>query len=265
LARDAGPASERLNCLASRVALGTRLASAELRITDRVASPVVVGLLHPIVLLPETAETWEETDLEAMLIHEIGHVARRDCLVNFLADVAASLYWCNPLVRVATKRLRLEAERACDERVVSGGTDARAYSELLLRVAQAERCAPDLTRAATAMSRARELESRLVALLDERAWYAPVSRGTVALLAIVGASVTVLAGAITVSAAEGPDVPNLPGLSIQQPMPPEPDRLGDSLAAPASELLPRRIDAAVSTGGRPRRCRARIPLSPGVS
>jgi beta-lactamase regulating signal transducer with metallopeptidase domain len=237
MARDAGPVSDRLARLAGRIARGSNVTSADVRITEHVASPVVVGLTRPIVLLPATAESWEETDLEAMLVHELGHVARRDCLINFCADIVTSLYWCNPLARLSARRLRLEAERACDERVVTRGTDPRIYAELLLRVARADRCVSALTRAATAMSRARELESRLAAMLDGRTSYPPVSRTAATLLIAVGAAVTVPAAALTVSAAEVPNVADVP---VQQGLPPEPDRLADSLAAPESERLPRR-------------------------
>ena len=204
------------------------------------ASPAVVGLIHPMVLLPRAAASWSETDLEAMLAHELGHAARRDCLTNLCADLAASVYWCNPLVRLAARRLRLEGERACDERVLHGGTDPRAYAELLLRVAHADRCEPGLTTAATAMSRVRELESRLVALLDGRVSHEPVSRGVAALLVAVGVAITLPAAALTVSAAEVPIVGAK--VLIGQVMAPEPDRRGDSLASPASERVPLRID-----------------------
>jgi beta-lactamase regulating signal transducer with metallopeptidase domain/HEAT repeat protein len=237
LVRDAGPVSDRLTRFAARIARASNLSSADVRITGHVASPVVVGLTRPIVLLPASAESWKDADLEAMLVHELGHVARHDCLINFCADIVSSLYWCNPLVRLSTRRLRLEAERACDERVVTRGTDPRVYAELLLRVARAALSAPALTRAATAMSRARELESRLVAMLDGRASYPPLSRAVATLLIVVGAAVTVPAAALTVSAAEAPAVSDEP---VQQAMPTEPDRLADSLAAPESERLPRR-------------------------
>ena len=233
-ARNARPTSDRLRRLGCRVARGYDLQSVELRVSELVASPVVVGIVRPVVLLSEAAESWHEADLEVMLVHELGHVARHDCFFNFCSAVAASIYWCNPLVRLAAKRLRLEAERSCDERVVSAGTDPGAYAELLLRVARAGRCAPEFSGAATAMSRARELESRLVRLLGTRGPYAPVSRRMATVLVVVGVLVTMPAAALTVSAADAP---------IVQAMLPEPDRLADSIAAPSSERVPLRIDA----------------------
>jgi len=242
IARSARPAPERLSHLGARIARASDLTAAELRVSDLVASPVVVGLVRPIVLLPNATMTWADADLEPMLAHELGHVGRRDCLANFCADVAASVYWCNPLVRLAANRLRLEAERACDERVVRSGANPRAYAELLLRVARTGKGAPSLTCAATAMSRARELESRLVALLDGQQAARPVSRGMAVTLVALGVAVTLPAAALTVSAAEPPVV--TAGSPTQQGMAPEPPgRLGDSLASPSSERVPLRIDA----------------------
>jgi len=233
-ARDARPTSDRLRRLGARIARRYSLRAVELRVSELVGSPAVVGIVRPVVLLPEAAESWDEADLEAMLVHELGHVARHDCFVNFCAALAASIYWCNPLVRLAVKRLRLEAERSCDERVVSAGTDPGTYAELLLRVARAGRCALQFSGAATAMSRARELESRLVLLLDARGPYAPVSRRMATVLVVIGVLVTMPAAALTVSAADAP---------IVQAMLPEPDRLADTIAAPSSERVPLRIDA----------------------
>jgi beta-lactamase regulating signal transducer with metallopeptidase domain len=227
-------ASERLSRLAARVATRRQLELAELRVTDLVASPAVVGIMNPVVLLPRAAESWSDADLEAMLAHELAHVGRRDCLINLCADVAAILYWCNPLVRLAAKRVRTEAERSCDEGVVTGGTDPREYAQLLLHVAHAESATRTFSHAVTAMSRARELESRIIALLDEHV-PPPPSRTMTALFVTIGVAITLPAAALTVSAADAP---------IKRIMAMEPDLLGDSLTSPLSERVPRSIQTA---------------------
>ena len=240
LAREARPASLRLRRVSGRLVHARQAERADIRVSALVGSPAVVGLVHAIVLLPEDAESWPDADLAAVLTHELGHVERRDCLTNFCADVAAILYWCNPLVGFSARRLRLEGERACDERVVNEGTDSRAYAELLLRVARADRLGSSLTRAATAMSRARELESRLMTLVDRPETYPAISRMAATLLVSTGVSITLPAAALTVRAADAP-IATAAAL-ISQVLPPEPDRLDDSLASPRSERLPFRID-----------------------
>jgi beta-lactamase regulating signal transducer with metallopeptidase domain len=236
LIRDSQPAPASVTRLSSALARRYDIAHpAIVRVSDEIPSPAVAGILRPAILLPPAAASWEAAELEAVIGHELGHAARRDCLLNFCADIAVSVYWCNPLVRVAATHMRREAERACDDIVLRGGAEPGAYAELLLRLARATHRVARWPRATTAMSRARELESRLIALLDGRVSRAPLSRARGALLAGAGLLLALPAAALTVDAAQVP---------LAQPMPPEPDRLRDSVAAPASERLPVTVDRA---------------------
>ena len=209
----------------------------EIRLSEELATPAVTGLLRPVLLLPDAAESWPAADLAAVLRHELGHVRRRDCLLNFLADLTRVVYWCNPLVWMAVGRMRSESERACDDLVLGDGVDAQGYALLLLEVARAGMRAPTLPLAATAMARPRELESRLLAVLDDRIARTVPSRWMVIGLALAGLSVAVPAAALTLGAAS-------PSAQI---IGPEPDRAGDSLVSPRSERLPRLPGAVLST------------------
>jgi beta-lactamase regulating signal transducer with metallopeptidase domain len=202
----------------------------EIRVSDETASPAVAGALRPVVLLPASAESWTDADLAAVLVHELGHVARRDCLLNLLADLAGILYWCNPLVRRGVRCMRVESERACDDRVVRTGSEPGRYAQLLLTVAHEHRSRA-FDGPLTAMARPHELESRLLAVLDGRAARDPLSPWTTAALAGLALVVAVPAAALSLHA-ETPQAPVLDG--------PEPDRSGDSLASPASERIPQR-------------------------
>ena len=205
----------------------------ELRLSDETAAPAVAGILRPVVLLPTAAETWTEADVVAVLFHEVGHVARRDCLVNLLADVATTIYWCNPILRVAVRRLRAESERACDDRVLHGGAEPEGYAHLLLRVARKTRVPGALSDVAIAMAGPRELESRLLAVLDSRVSRNPLPRWMPVALASLGVFIALPIAALTLRAAP----------LTAQVMAPEPDRLADSLARPASERLTLAPDA----------------------
>lgn len=201
----------------------------ELRVSDEVGSPVVAGLFRSTILLPTGASTWAESELSPILIHELGHVARRDCLLNLVAALATAVYWMNPVVRMAVRRMRAESESACDDLVLRQGTEPEGYAQLLLRLARTARMAGGLPSAAVAVARPRELESRLLAVLDPRVRRNPLSRWMSPALTGLGILFAVPTAALTLHAAP----PQAPA-----PKAAEPDRRADSLAGPASERLP---------------------------
>jgi beta-lactamase regulating signal transducer with metallopeptidase domain len=74
------------------------------------------------IVVPATAETWSDDRRRAVLLHELAHIARHDCLTQLLAAVACALYWVHPGVWWTAHRLRRERERASDDRVLATGT-----------------------------------------------------------------------------------------------------------------------------------------------
>jgi hypothetical protein len=207
----------------------------ELRLSDELGIPAAAGVLRPVVLLPARAQTWDEVDLAAAFAHELGHVARRDGLVNAVADLAVMLYWCNPAIRPAARRMRIESERACDDLVLHRGAAPDAYARLLLDVARGA-----VPETAMAMARPRELESRLLAVLDHRITRAPVPRWRRWSLAGLGLLAALPSAALTPQS----------GPPAGQPTASEPDLLRDLLARPLSERLPEPDPARVAAGTR---------------
>ena len=200
------------------------------------AAPAVAGVFHPVIILPAGATEWSEEQVRAVLAHELGHVARRDCLVNLLGDLAAVFYWCNPLVHLAVRRLRAESERACDDRVIRGGAEAEQYAQLLLNLARAARLDGRVPKHLTAMARPRELESRLLAILDPRVPRRPLPRRWAVALGSMGLMLAIPAEAVTFTTAP----------RAQHPEAAEPDRRADWLARPESERLARIEDPRLS-------------------
>lgn len=152
--------------------------------------PMAFGIRQPSILIPSIADTWSDDRRRAVLLHEMAHVARRDCLTQLLAAVAAAVYWPHPGVWWLARRVRVERELACDDRVLSIGTGARAYAEHLLELAYAlgGSRAPAL---AVSMARPRELEGRMLAVLDNaRNRAMPARRG--ALISLAGALAIVM-------------------------------------------------------------------------
>jgi beta-lactamase regulating signal transducer with metallopeptidase domain len=229
--RPAPPLAER--CLG--VARAHGMEHVTFAITDEAACPAVAGLLRPAIILPAYAEQWTNAQVSAILVHELAHVERRDCLVNLLGDLAAAIYWCNPLAHYAARRIRAEAERACDDAVVRASADADAYALMLLDITRSAQQARPLPRAATAVARPSELESRVIALLHNRASRRPLGRALTLIVASTAVAVALPVAAARVGSAEAQVSAAIAG--------PEPEQEADSLAT-ASERIPLEVDDA---------------------
>jgi hypothetical protein len=160
--------------------------------------PLTFGTIASTIVLPASADEWTDDRRRAVLLHELAHVARRDCLVQRIAAFACALYWPHPAVWWAAKRLRTERELACDDRVLAFGAAARDYAGHLLEIAHAFRTAP-APATALGMARARQLERRLLAILDEARNRAALGRGRGAVL--VAAAIAVFLPVAAVRAA----------------------------------------------------------------
>jgi beta-lactamase regulating signal transducer with metallopeptidase domain len=157
--------------------------------------PMVFGTRVPAIVLPAVADTWSQDRRRAVLCHELAHVARYDCLTQLAAEVCCAVYWILPTVWWIARRLRVERELACDDRVVTAGTPARGYAGHLLELAYSlgDHRAPAL---AVSMARAGQLEGRMRAVLDTaRNRATPTLRGHLAGVAIMTALLVPLAGA----------------------------------------------------------------------
>ncbi|HUQ80764.1 MAG TPA: M56 family metallopeptidase [Gemmatimonadaceae bacterium] len=131
--------------------------------SDSAVMPLTVGILRPRIVVPDVAATWPDEMREAVVMHEMAHIERGDCLTQSLAALACALYWPNPLAWWAAARLRVERELACDDIVIGRGVRAHDYASHLLNVARALR-APRL---AVSMAAATGLEQRLRAVIDD--------------------------------------------------------------------------------------------------
>jgi beta-lactamase regulating signal transducer with metallopeptidase domain len=167
--------------------------------SEHTLMPIVCGILRPAVLLPAGAENWSEERQRIVLLHELTHVGRRDCLTQMLAQAACAFYWFNPLVWFAARRLRVEREQACDDYVLSIGTKPSEYAHHLLEIARSmqERSVFDWSQTTSvAMARQSQLEGRLLAILSQEnksiAVSRPVTLGLVALICFLLVSLAVI-------------------------------------------------------------------------
>ncbi len=178
--------------------------------SDEASMPMTWGVHRPTLLVPADAAVWPEWKCRNILLHELAHVERRDCLTQIVAQIACAVYWFNPLSWVAAHRMRVERELACDDRVISAGSTATEYAENLLEVARSLRAPSFTSQTAIAMARPSQLSGRLLAVLDGRRNRRGVSRTifAVASVASVVAVMTLASVTTTASVATAAEAPS---------------------------------------------------------
>jgi beta-lactamase regulating signal transducer with metallopeptidase domain len=183
--------------LAQELAHELRISHVTFREGRQSSMPMAWGLWRASVTLPEDASTWPEDRLRIVLLHELAHVKRRDCLTHILAQVSCAFYWFNPLAWVAARHVRAERERACDDLVLASGTPGADYADQLLeiaRVMRAGRFSSVVAGASLAMANRSQLEGRLMAILDPSVPRTGVSRARrVAVAAVAAVTIVPLA------------------------------------------------------------------------
>jgi len=133
------------------------------------------GVRRPKVILPPEAYEWPEDRVRIVLGHELAHVMRRDWLVQVVAELLRAVYWFNPLVWIAVRRLRQESEQACDDAVLGLGVNGPEYATHLLAVARAFKGYEATVFPAPAMARPSSLERRVSAMLNTRLNRTPIT------------------------------------------------------------------------------------------
>ncbi len=162
--------------------------------------PMTTGTLASSIVVPAGADAWDAERRRAVLLHEVAHIARHDCLTQLLSAIASAVYWFHPGVWYVARRLRIERELACDDRVLNAGAHAPEYAGHLLELAYSwsGRRASALV---VGMASSRKLEGRMRAVLDPaRNRTAPTGRMWL-LGAAVSAGVLLPLAAITMTTA----------------------------------------------------------------
>jgi beta-lactamase regulating signal transducer with metallopeptidase domain len=149
----------------------------EVSFSKRVNSPVITGLLNPVLLFPASASNWSNETLRMVMLHELGHLQRHDLWKSLAGQIACALHWFNPLVWILRKRLNQECEYACDAHVISCGAHPGEYINALCDVAEScqesnmlnSRKGQDLTfSAALSMANKASLRNRVENLIQKK-------------------------------------------------------------------------------------------------
>jgi bla regulator protein BlaR1 len=178
--------------------------------SNELASPISWGVIRPVILLNSRAvEAADEA--EAIIAHELAHVARLDWLKLLLARVATALFWFNPLVWLLAREAHQLREETADDTVLAANIVDTDYAQLLVGVARHE--CPGLLLGAHGVAPSKSSLARRVArVLDGKSIRGPVAR-PFALGVFVGA---VLVAAPLAALTLTPAAPKAPKLAVAQ-------------------------------------------------
>jgi uncharacterized protein YjbI with pentapeptide repeats/beta-lactamase regulating signal transducer with metallopeptidase domain len=148
----------------------TRLGrTVELRVSNEVDVPVAVGFRTPTILLPVRVVEMEEiADLDQIAMHEYAHLDRYDDWTNLAQRIVERIFWFNPVVLFAGRRISLEREIACDDWVVAQTGRAHRYATCLWKLVESSRFPMRPIVAPGALLSAKQITQRIEQLLDSR-------------------------------------------------------------------------------------------------
>ncbi|MBQ6036811.1 MAG: M56 family metallopeptidase [Lachnospiraceae bacterium] len=123
--------------LKKRLALARPL-SDNVYISDRIRAPFSLGLVKPIIYLPEGLR---EDEQRYTLLHERMHLKYGDQVFKAIAFLALAIHWFNPLVWLAFRAFSKDLEFACDERVIRNMEEPEraSYADVLFHLSGADR------------------------------------------------------------------------------------------------------------------------------
>jgi beta-lactamase regulating signal transducer with metallopeptidase domain len=167
-------------------------------VSDDLRVPTAIGFTKPLVVIPAwTMRELSTLELNAILLHELAHLRRRDDWTNLIQKIVGALLFFHPAVWWIEKKLALEREMACDDLVLAETqtTSPQAYAECLVSLAEKSFLRRGIALAQAAVDRLRQVSLRVTQILDvnrpraTRVWRpAPVLVGGVSLVCLIALS-----------------------------------------------------------------------------
>ena len=238
------PMPQAVNQAFTRARTALQTPGAALRWSRDVRSPVMTGVIHRSVLLPESMQHETSEDILATAIgHELGHAARHDFLSNLLCEILALPIAAHPASLFLMRRIRETRELACDEFVTRRLIAPREYARSMTAIA-AQLIAPPPAACTLGVFDGDILEERIRRLVDApprlrhaRVWLAA---GLAAL-----AATAIIASSLAISAHAQSTQPQIAANATVE-------QLRQALAqAPNNATLHQRLAQALAEQGRP--------------
>ncbi|UTA48244.1 TonB family protein [Simiduia sp. 21SJ11W-1] len=166
-----------------------------LKVCSAVTGPQTWGWRRPEILVPVNFHDQPEPLQTLALLHELGHIQRRDWLINQLSRAVCALFWYLPPVWWLAYLQQQQAERATDDWVLARGQRPSDYAELLISSARALRAESLPTQALTGSL----LFQRVSLLLDDNLDREPRQAQSALQAALVVGASALLIGAVQVA------------------------------------------------------------------
>ncbi len=131
--------------------------------------PVTVGVFHPAIILPsKVIPALDEPDLTAILVHEYGHIRRKDFLVHLLCQLTALPVAWHPGIQYLMSKISQTRELACDDYAAIHLGRRIAYARTLLRLASLCLQVPRSNAMGLGIFDGDNLETRIMMLTEKR-------------------------------------------------------------------------------------------------
>ncbi|MGH8295305.1 MAG: M56 family metallopeptidase [Steroidobacteraceae bacterium] len=174
------------------------------KVTSARIEPGLVGILRPVLLLPDGLSAHlSPQEIRSLIAHEACHLRRRDNLTAAIHMLVEAVFWFYPLTWWLGTRLLAERERACDESVLASGHDPGVYAEGILKVCRFCLQAP---LACTAGVSGADLKKRVEVIMSSSVArrMSAVTRFSIALAGLASLAAPVLYGLASAPAVAAP-------------------------------------------------------------
>jgi beta-lactamase regulating signal transducer with metallopeptidase domain len=146
----------------------------QLLVSSHIAAPMSLGFLNPAILIPRALlDTLSDSELEHVVLHELGHLRRWDDWTNLAQKLIEAMLPIQPAVYWIGHRMSIEREMACDDWVIATTGTAEPYAASLTRVAELSQWAHAGILAAGATGNRSQLFIRVHHMLDRTRNAAP--------------------------------------------------------------------------------------------
>lgn len=171
VARKGRPAGTDLQHLVTRLAAALKMTSPQV-LLYATPSPLAFtyGVTHPtVVLSPWMMEQLDRAELEAVLAHELAHIARRDALCGWVAQLLRDAFCYIPTSWIAYQHLQREKELASDDLALQLTHRPLGLASALAKVWQETAHVPSFSTEPALVSMEENLENRITRLLYPQA------------------------------------------------------------------------------------------------